>query len=90
MATRKQTPTNETDERITLNPAILAGKPTIRGLRISVEQILRALGNGVSVKAILDDFPVLDREDIEACLRYAADLVEDERVFAVTRHEDFR
>lgn len=61
--------------RITVNPKVLAGKPTIRGLRISVEQILTALANNVSVEDLLQDYPELEREDISACLRYAADLV---------------
>jgi uncharacterized protein (DUF433 family) len=76
------------EERITVDPAILAGKPTIRGLRISVEQILRALGVGVSIDAILDDYPVLSREDIQACCLYAAELVEHEQVFAVAGNEN--
>lgn len=73
------------EDRITLDPAILAGKPIIRGMRISVEQILRALSNGVTEEALLEDYPTLEAEDIRACLRYAADRIEDERVFALSR-----
>jgi uncharacterized protein (DUF433 family) len=69
--------------RITVNPAVLAGKPTVRGLRISVEQILRARSNGVSESELLADYPDLEPEDLLACYAYAADLVESERVYAV-------
>jgi uncharacterized protein (DUF433 family) len=69
--------------RIQVDAAILAGKPTIRGLRISVEQVLRALANGVPVDDLLQDYPELQREDIEACLAYAADLVSAERAYSV-------
>ncbi|MCI0641390.1 MAG: DUF433 domain-containing protein [Gemmataceae bacterium] len=61
--------------RITVNPRILAGKPVIRNLRISVEQILKALANEVSVQDLLKDYPELEKEDILACLEYAVSLV---------------
>jgi uncharacterized protein (DUF433 family) len=70
-------------DRITLNPAVLAGKPTVRGLRISVEHILRALSSGVPESELLADYPDLEPEDLRACLAYAADLVEVERVYPV-------
>ena len=69
--------------RITVNPEVLVGKPIIRGLRISVDQSLKALG-GVTVQEILDDYPDLEKEDIQAALLYAADLVNEERVYAVS------
>jgi uncharacterized protein (DUF433 family) len=69
--------------RITLNPAVLAGKPTIRGLRISVEQVLQALANDVPKEELLADYPDLEPEDIRACQAYAADLVSSERVYLV-------
>ncbi len=58
--------------RITIDPGILAGKPTIRGLRISVEHVLNALAGGVSTSDLLFDFPDLEMEDLHACLVYAA------------------
>lgn len=58
--------------RITVNPAIFQGKPTIRGMRIKVGTVLSPLEQGVSVKEILDDYPDLERDDIRACLRLAA------------------
>ena len=59
-------------ERITANPMILGGKPIIRGTRISVEFILDLLSANVSEKEILEDYPHLTKEDILACLKYAA------------------
>ena len=58
-------------ERITSNQKIFGGKPIIRGLRISVATILSLLAQGVSIDAILEDHPSLQREDIQACLAYA-------------------
>ncbi|NKE71789.1 DUF433 domain-containing protein [Candidatus Manganitrophus noduliformans] len=67
--------------RITVDPKILVGKPTIRGLRISVEQIIKALANNVSAKELLEEYPELEPEDIQAVLLYAAELISEERVF---------
>ena len=68
-------------DRITANPNVLVGKPIIRGLRISVEQILMALANNVPTEEILGDYPDLESEDIQAVLMYAATLVAEERVY---------
>ncbi|NOX60888.1 MAG: DUF433 domain-containing protein [Chloroflexi bacterium] len=59
-------------DRITANPKILGGKPVIRGTRLSVEFILELLASGMSEEAILEDYPHITREDIRACLKYAA------------------
>lgn len=59
-------------ERITANSNILGGKPAIRGTRISVEIILNLLASEVSEEEILEDYPHLRKEDINACLRYDA------------------
>ena len=69
--------------RITTNPDVLVGKPTIRGLRISVEQILRALAAGVSAEDLLYDYPDLESADISAAIAYAAERVAEERLFRV-------
>ena len=69
--------------RITVNPEVMVGKPTIRGLRITVEQILKALAGGVTVEGLLEDYPELAKEDIQAVLLYASELVTEEKVFAV-------
>ncbi|MDP3111398.1 MAG: DUF433 domain-containing protein [Thermodesulfovibrionales bacterium] len=70
-------------KRITVNPKVMVGKPTIRGMRITVEQILKALAGGVTADDLLDDYPELEREDIQAVLLYASELVDEEQVFAV-------
>ena len=70
-------------ERITVNPAVMVGKPTIRGMRITVEQILKALANDLTPEQLLEDYPDLEKEDIRACLFYATELVDQERVYAV-------
>jgi uncharacterized protein (DUF433 family) len=70
-------------DRITVNPEVMVGKPTIRGMRITVEQILKALGGGLTNKNLLEDYPELEEEDIKAALLYASVLVGEERVFAV-------
>lgn len=58
---------------ITINPQIHSGKPTIRGMRISVYEILEMLANKMSFTDIMEDFPELNEEDILAALSYAAD-----------------
>ncbi|QQO54402.1 MAG: DUF433 domain-containing protein [Thiohalocapsa sp. PB-PSB1] len=59
-------------ERITANPKILGGKPIVQGTRLSVEFILELLASDVSEAEILEDYTHLTREDIHACLKYAA------------------
>jgi uncharacterized protein (DUF433 family) len=69
--------------RITINPEIMVGKPTIRGLRITVDQILKALAAGINTNELLEDYPELEKEDIEAALLYAAELVEEEKIYKI-------
>jgi uncharacterized protein (DUF433 family) len=69
-------------ERITLNPKVMTGKPTVRYTRLSVEHILKAYAAGITFEQLKDDFPFLEQADVQACLLYAAELVESERVFA--------
>ena len=57
-------------ERITLDPGILAGKPVIRGTRLSVEFVIGLLADGWNESDILANYPGLEREDITACLAY--------------------
>jgi len=59
-------------DRITINPQQLDGKPCIRGLRISVQTILEFLSAGNTPEEILEQYPLLTKEDISACLQYAA------------------
>ena len=67
-------------ERITVNPAIFAGKPIIRGRRLAVEHVLGMLAAGDSPETILQGYPWLESEDIQACLAYAHRLVAHERI----------
>jgi uncharacterized protein (DUF433 family) len=67
-------------ERITINPQIFGGKPIIRGRRLAVEHILGMLAAGDTPAVILDGYPWLEPEDIQACLVYARRLVAHERV----------
>lgn len=73
----------EISNRITINPEVMVGKPTIRGLRITVEQILNSLASDISVKDILEDYPELELDDIKAALLYAAKLVEEEKIYNI-------
>jgi uncharacterized protein (DUF433 family) len=58
--------------RITINPLQLEGKPCIRGMRISAQTILEFLSAGNTAEEIIHQYPVLQKEDITACLQYAA------------------
>ena len=60
-------------DRIAVDPAIRFGKPCVRGTRISVGDVLEYLAGGMSKDEILADFPQLTRDDIRACLAYAAE-----------------
>jgi uncharacterized protein (DUF433 family) len=67
--------------RITLDPKVLAGKPVIRGTRLSVEFIIGLMADGWSEADILANYPGITHEDIIACLVYARDTLSSERVF---------
>ena len=58
-------------ERITIKPDVCNSKPTVRGMRITVETILQYLSAGDSVETILDAYPFLEKEDIQACIAFA-------------------
>jgi uncharacterized protein (DUF433 family) len=58
---------------ITIEPGKRSGKACVRGLRITVQDVLDYLASGMSVEEVLEDFPDLTKEDIHACLAYAAD-----------------
>lgn len=58
---------------ITIEPGTRGGRPTIRGMRITVYDVLSYLAAGMTVPEILTDFPYLTEEDVRACLQYAAD-----------------
>jgi uncharacterized protein (DUF433 family) len=67
-------------DRIEVNPAVMLGKPVIRGTRIPVELILRKLGEGATEADLLDAYPRLTREDVQAALAYAADALAHETI----------
>ncbi|MCW3984361.1 MAG: DUF433 domain-containing protein [Candidatus Bathyarchaeota archaeon] len=69
------------EDRITVDPKILVGKPVIKGTRLSVEFVLGLLANGWSVEQILDAYSELKREDIIAALKYAVEMVKQEKVY---------
>ena len=68
-------------ERITIDPAILVGKPVIKGTRLAVEFIVDLLAQGWSDEEVLQNYPGITIEDIQACLGYASAALRDERVY---------
>ena len=58
--------------RVTLNPTVCNGRPSIRNMRFTVAQMLELLAAGMSSEEILEDYPYIEQEDIDACLLYAA------------------
>ncbi len=67
-------------DRITLDPAVMSGKPCIRGLRITVANVLRQIANHRTTEEILHSYPALEPADIDACLAYAILRVDDEEL----------
>jgi uncharacterized protein (DUF433 family) len=72
-----------TTDRIEINPRIMLGKPVIRGTRIPVDLLLRKLSEGASEADLLDAYPRLTRDDLQAAMRYAADTVAHEEVVLI-------
>jgi uncharacterized protein (DUF433 family) len=71
------------NNRITIDPGVLAGKPIIAGTRISVEFVVGLLAQGWTVDDVLKEHDHLTREDIQACLAYAHQLLSDEKLYPV-------
>jgi uncharacterized protein (DUF433 family) len=67
-------------DRIEINPKVMLGKPVIRGTRITVELILRKLGEGVTHQDLLEAYPHLTEHDIQAAITYAADTLAHEDI----------
>jgi uncharacterized protein (DUF433 family) len=65
-------------DRISINPAICHGPACVKGTRIPVHQVVRMLAGGDSIEDLVGDYPSLRREDILACLEYAASLAEEQ------------
>ena len=70
-------------KRIVIDPAVMVGKPIIKGTRIPVDLILKLVAQGISQKDILEDYPHLTKEDIKAALLYGAKLVSSETVLPI-------
>ena len=68
-------------ERIVIDPAVLAGKPVVRGTRLAVEHVIDLLGQGWTETEVLANFPGLTHEDVLACLGYASAVLKAERVY---------
>jgi uncharacterized protein (DUF433 family) len=66
-------------DRITVDPAVCQGQPTIRGMRITVSVVLRMLAGGASVAEVLEAYPELQEEDVRQAMRYAAWTASEER-----------
>lgn len=71
-------------DRITVNPKVCLGQPTIRGMRITVSVILKMLAAGKSIPEILEAYPELEAEDVEQALKYAAWVVSDQVEMTLT------
>ena len=74
-------------KRIEVNPEIMGGKPVITGIRIPIDLIMRLHAQGVTTEEILEDYPHLKKEDIQAVLFYAAEVLSDEEVFPLVTGE---
>ncbi|MBM4047774.1 MAG: DUF433 domain-containing protein [Planctomycetes bacterium] len=64
-------------ERISVDPKVCHGQACVKGTRIPVHQIVAMLANGDTIEDLIEEYPSLEREDILACLRYAASLAEE-------------
>ena len=70
--------------RITVNPDVCHGKPTVRGLRYPVDMLLELMASGMSQQEILDDYPDLEQQDLLACLSYAAKLTHVNSIYRIS------
>jgi uncharacterized protein (DUF433 family) len=71
------------NDRIIVNPDVLGGKPIIQGTRMSVEFVVGLLAQGWSVEGVLKEYDHITREDVQACLAYAHQLLVDEKLYPV-------
>ena len=71
-------------ERIVVDPAILVGKPVVRGTRLSVELIVDLLAQGWSEADVLRSYPRLTADDVHACLKYASAVMRSEKVYPLS------
>lgn len=78
----------EWHERIIIDPKILVGKPVIKGTRLAVEFIIDLLAQGWNEAEILENYPGVSREDIQACLKYASETLKAEKVYTFRTASD--
>jgi uncharacterized protein (DUF433 family) len=71
-------------ERITINPLVCKGKPSIRNMRFTVSQMLELLASGMSHEEILSDYPFLENADILACLTYASLISKTKNIYPLS------
>ncbi len=71
------------EDRIVIDPEILVGKPVIKGTRIAVEFVVDLLAQGWTESEILENYPGITREDIQACLKYASAILHSEKVYPI-------
>ena len=69
--------------RITIDPEICHGKPTVRGLRYPIENLLELLASGMTIDELLLDYPDLEKEDFLACIEYAAKLTKIKSIYKI-------
>ncbi len=72
-------------QRIVVDPKILVGKPVIKGTRIAVEFIMELLANGWTEEEILKNYPQLSSQDIRSALKYATEVLKEEKVYLLSR-----
>ncbi|MBK7336627.1 MAG: DUF433 domain-containing protein [Saprospirales bacterium] len=70
-------------DRITIDPNVMHGKPSIRNMRFTVSQMLELLAGGMSFQEILDDYPFIEMEDIQACLNFAAKIASTKQILPI-------
>jgi uncharacterized protein (DUF433 family) len=70
--------------RITLNPAVMAGKPVVRGTRLTVEYIVNLLAHGTGFDEILGEYEGVTREDIQACLLFASRTLQNTEILSLS------
>ncbi len=74
-------------ERIIVDRKIMVGKPIIKGTRIPVDAIIRRIADGMTISEILEDYPNLTKEDVEAALEYSAMVISGEDIVPVIKRE---
>ncbi len=76
-------PTIDWRKQIAIDPKVLAGKPVVKGTRLSVEFVVALLAEGWTERQLLAHYPTLSVEDVRACLAYAAEILRDETTYAI-------